>query len=45
MLLCDSRGRFLFEVLPDLFPERRLTDVEMTLWGMYYRDKNGKEQL
>lgn len=38
-MLCDLRGRFLFEVLPDLFPEGRLTDVETALWGQYYEDK------
>jgi hypothetical protein len=31
--LCDMKGRFLFEARPDLFPERRLTDVECALWG------------
>jgi hypothetical protein len=39
-MLCDLKGRFLFEALPDLFPERRLTDVECALWGRYYADKN-----
>jgi hypothetical protein len=38
MILCDRKGRFLFEVMPDRFPEGRLTDVEMALWGMYYHD-------
>jgi hypothetical protein len=39
-MLCDLRGRFLFEVLPDLFPAGRLTDVEVGLWGLYYDAKS-----
>ena len=39
-MLCDLRGRFLFEVLPDYFPQGRLTDVEVGLWGQYYEAKN-----
>jgi len=39
-MLCDQRGRFLFEARPDLFPEGRLTDVEAALWGRYYHDRN-----
>ncbi len=39
MQLCDMRGRFLFEVRPDLFPHGRLTGVECELWGMFYEDR------
>ena len=39
MLLCEQRGRFLFEVRPDLFPDGRLTDVESALWGIYYEER------
>ena len=39
-MLCDMRGRFLFEVLPDLFPQGRLTDVEVGLWGRDYEAKS-----
>lgn len=42
MLLCEQRGRFLFEVRPDLFPEGRLTDVESALWGIYYEDRKSR---
>ncbi len=37
--ICDRKGRFLFEVRPDLFPQGQLTTVECRLWGMYYEDK------
>jgi hypothetical protein len=37
--LCDGKGRFLFEVRPDLLPEGRLTDVECQLWQMFYEDR------
>lgn len=36
MALCYSRGRFLYEARPDLFPEGRVTTTEIVLWGMYY---------
>jgi len=39
LALCDKKGRFLFEALTDLFPQR-LTSVECELWGMYYEDKS-----
>jgi hypothetical protein len=39
-MLCDLKQRFLFEVIPDIIPGGRLTDVECNLWGMYYSDKN-----
>lgn len=44
-MLCDLRGRFLFEVLPDLFPEGRLTGVEVELWGRYYSDKHAERKV
>lgn len=44
-MLCELRGRFLFEALPDLFPEGRLTDVEVALWGQYYEDKSKERKL
>jgi len=40
MMLCHSRGRFLFEVLPDIFPEGYLTDTEVELWEMHYQEQN-----
>jgi hypothetical protein len=43
-MLCDLKGRFLFEVIPDIIPEGRLTDVECNLWGRYYHDKNQDRQ-
>ena len=39
MSLCDARGRMLFEVRPDLFPEGYLTDMELTLWGLFYEER------
>ena len=42
MALLDLRGggRFLYEVLPGLFPESQMTETELLLWEFYYRDKN-----
>jgi len=39
MMLCDKNGRFLFEVLPDHFPQGRLTRVEILLWSKYFEQK------
>ena len=39
MKLCEARGRFLYEVRPDWFPQGFLTDTEIRLWGIYYLDK------
>ena len=36
LALCYARGRFLYEVRPDIFPEGYLTDTEIELWGNYY---------
>jgi hypothetical protein len=37
------RGRFLFEIRPDVFPEGWLTDVELKLWGLYYEERNRRK--
>lgn len=37
--LADFRGRFLFEIRPDLFPQGFLTPLEIDLWGRYFEDK------
>lgn len=41
--LC-SRGanggqRFLFEIIPDIFPEGFLTEAERLLWGRFYTER------
>jgi hypothetical protein len=39
MALCSERGRFLFEVRPDVFPEGRLGGVETELWARWYEER------
>lgn len=39
MALCSERGRFLFEVRPDVFPEGFLTTTETSLWAKWYEDQ------
>lgn len=36
LYLAAERGRFLYEIRPDLFPEGFLTDLEVALWGRFY---------
>jgi hypothetical protein len=40
MSLCSERGRFLYEVRPDIFPAGRLADAELQLWGMWYAERD-----
>lgn len=42
MILCDLKGRFLYEVRPDLLPAF-LTPTEIALWDRYYADKHRLE--
>jgi len=37
--LCDKSGQFLFQVLPDVFPQGRVTNQELLLWEKYYEEK------
>jgi len=40
MVLCDLRGKLLYEVCPSLFPYGELSETEVMLWELYYEDKN-----
>lgn len=44
MRLAELRGggRYLFELLPHLFPYGYLTDIEMSLWARYYQENPKK---
>lgn len=44
MALCSERGRFLFEVRPDLFPQGMLTDMETALWARWYAERETRQQ-
>ncbi len=39
MALCSERGRFLFEVRADIFPEGMLTRAETELWARWYEER------
>jgi hypothetical protein len=44
LALCHTRGKFLFEARPDLFPDF-LTTTELELWGLFYEDlKKGQRK-
>lgn len=39
-MLADLRGTgWLYELLPDLFPEGYLTELEIQVWNLHYRDR------
>jgi len=42
--LCAERGRFLFEVRPDVFPEGWLTETETAVWGLYYAEREAQRK-
>lgn len=44
MTLADARGKLLFEIRPDLFPEGFLTDTELHLWGLFYEERDRQRQ-
>ena len=44
MSLCSERGRFLFEVRPDVFPAGYLTELETALWGIWYEERNERQK-
>jgi len=37
--LCDKNGMFLFQAMPDVFPQGRLTELELMLWEKYFEEK------
>lgn len=43
MALADSRGRYLYEVRPDLLPYGRLTDLELELWDLFYQERAARQ--
>ena len=38
-MLAEMKGRFLYEVRPDLFPQGFLTELEIQVWADYYNEK------
>lgn len=34
--------RYLFELLPDLYPEGFLTNTEIETWALFMRESNGR---
>jgi hypothetical protein len=44
MALCAERGRFLYEVRPDVFAEGRLTDTEIAMWAKWYAEREQRQQ-
>lgn len=39
LLDLQGAGRFLFDVLPSEFPGGQLTETEVLLWELYYKEK------
>jgi len=39
MSLGDKFGKPLYELIPDVFPHGRLTQVETALWGKFYEER------
>ena len=43
-MLCDKWNMPLFKVRPDLFPEGRLTHLEIELWVKYYTEQRMRRE-
>lgn len=43
MTLCAERGRFLFEIRPDVFGGPMLGDLELALWARWYDDREQRQ--
>ena len=43
-MLCDKWNTPLFIVRPDLFPEGRLTQLEIELWVKYYTEQHMRRE-
>jgi hypothetical protein len=43
LTLCNARGRFLFEVRPDIFPENMMTRTELELWSLFFEDREKRK--
>ena len=41
-MLADIKNKFLYECLPDYFPDGYLTDLEIELWGIYLEEKKAR---
>ena len=44
LALCSERGRFLFEVRPDLVPEGLLSETETALWVRWYDEREQRQK-
>jgi hypothetical protein len=44
LILCDAKGRFLYEVLPEYFPDKFLTETEVELWALYFDEKEKRRK-
>jgi hypothetical protein len=42
--LANSKGRFLYEILPDLFPQRFFSLIEMEVWALYFAEQARRER-
>jgi len=39
LMLAEKKGRFLFEIRPDLFPQGFLTELETQVWADYFEER------
>ena len=42
--LANQKGRFLYEVLPDLFPQRFFSLLEIDVWALYYAEQERRDK-
>jgi len=37
--MCEARGRFLYEAIPNILPYDYLTDLEIEIWNIKAKEK------
>jgi hypothetical protein len=40
----DGGQRFLFEAIPDIFPQGFMTDTERALWARFYNEQKERRE-
>lgn len=42
--LAHQKGRFLYEVLPDLFPSKFFSFLEMEVWALHFAEQERRDK-
>jgi len=40
----NSSGRYLFELLPDLFPDKNVSEIEQQVWYLFQKEREENKE-